>query len=60
MDASKQNAQSTNHGAKKNSTGFKFKRLTQEKRFDPANPFTFWMKGTDGCNDEFEREDKNR
>lgn len=35
---------------------FRFKRTAKEGEFDPENPFTFWHKGTDKCNSDFEQE----
>ena len=36
---------------------YRFRR-TQEsaKEYDPENPFTFWLQGTDKCNADFERQ----
>lgn len=37
---------------------FRVKRGSQQQRgvFDPENPFTHWLLGTDACNEEFERQ----
>lgn len=35
---------------------YRFKRTTKGEGYDPENPFTFWHKGTDKCNDDFEQE----
>lgn len=39
---------------------FKFKRVVQERKYDPANPFTYWLKGTDACNEDYDREQEKK
>src|SRR3990167_172140 len=29
---------------------------TAKEKFDPVNPFSYWLLGTDGCNEQFDKE----
>jgi len=35
---------------------FRLRNGSAQHQFDPENPFTYWMKGTDACNEDFETE----
>lgn len=39
---------------------FRLKRSNQDKVYDPNNPFTHWLKGTDACNRDDEIEKQRR
>ena len=39
---------------------FRVRRANPEKVYDPKNPFTHWLRGTDACNEEFDKEKERR
>lgn len=58
--ASKRLETSTNNTKDKKTKTFRFKRTNTGGGYDPANPFTFWHKGTDKCNEDFELERQSK
>ena len=40
------------------SKDWKVRRIVRERKYDENNPFTYWMKGTDKCNEEYEEEER--
>lgn len=40
---------------------YRFRRTEgNAKKYDPENPFTFWLQGTDKCNEDFQQEKETK